>query len=114
MQSIFERKVKAISSAVYVLLFIHSFLQIPKGVPMSYTLLLKRVLAVENLKPAVINIYDYYQTSTLLSFYALLWLILLLNMIYLFLFHFQVTRLRPPTCPPVHDVKEVLSVGRDK
>ncbi|CAM4687033.1 unnamed protein product [Leuciscus chuanchicus] len=37
--------------------------EVPKGVPMSYTLQLKQVLAVENLKPAVINVYDYYQTS---------------------------------------------------
>ncbi|XDV11094.1 hypothetical protein PO909_000124 [Leuciscus waleckii] len=37
--------------------------EVPKGVPMSYTLLLKQVLAVENLKPAVINVYDYYQPS---------------------------------------------------
>ncbi|XP_067308330.1 alpha-2-macroglobulin-like protein 1 isoform X1 [Pseudorasbora parva] len=36
---------------------------VPKGVPMSYTLQLKRVLPVNNLKPAVINVYDYYQTS---------------------------------------------------
>ncbi|XP_067310949.1 alpha-2-macroglobulin-P-like [Pseudorasbora parva] len=37
--------------------------EVPKGVPMSYTLRLKQVLAVKNLKPAVINIYDYYQPS---------------------------------------------------
>ncbi|CAM4320964.1 unnamed protein product [Leuciscus chuanchicus] len=37
--------------------------EVPKGVPMSYTLQLKQVLAVKNLKPAVINVYDYYQTS---------------------------------------------------
>ncbi|XP_067314067.1 pregnancy zone protein-like [Pseudorasbora parva] len=36
---------------------------VPKGVPMSYTLQLKRVLPVNNLKPAVISVYDYYQTS---------------------------------------------------
>ncbi|XP_077086661.1 alpha-2-macroglobulin-like [Siphateles boraxobius] len=36
---------------------------VTKGVPMSYALQLKRVLGVQNLKPAVINIYDYYQTS---------------------------------------------------
>ncbi|XDV12115.1 hypothetical protein PO909_000847 [Leuciscus waleckii] len=36
--------------------------EVPKGVPMSYTLLLKQFLAVENLKPAVISVYDYYQT----------------------------------------------------
>ncbi|KAK7175525.1 hypothetical protein R3I93_002441 [Phoxinus phoxinus] len=37
--------------------------EVPKGIPMSYTLQLKRVLKVNNLKPAVINVYDYYQTS---------------------------------------------------
>ncbi|XP_067226511.1 alpha-2-macroglobulin-like [Chanodichthys erythropterus] len=36
---------------------------VPKGVPMTYTLQLNQVLAVKNLKPAVINVYDYYQTS---------------------------------------------------
>ncbi|XP_067226482.1 alpha-2-macroglobulin-like protein 1 [Chanodichthys erythropterus] len=37
--------------------------EVPKGVPMTYTLQLNQVLAVKNLKPAVINVYDYYQTS---------------------------------------------------
>ncbi|KAK7134020.1 hypothetical protein R3I94_015770 [Phoxinus phoxinus] len=37
--------------------------EVPKGVPVSYSLQLKQVHAVENLKPAVINVYDYYQTS---------------------------------------------------
>ncbi|CAM4321195.1 unnamed protein product [Leuciscus chuanchicus] len=37
--------------------------EVPKGVPMSYTVQLKQVLKVNNLKPAVINVYDYYQTS---------------------------------------------------
>ncbi|XP_067308332.1 pregnancy zone protein-like [Pseudorasbora parva] len=37
--------------------------EVPKGVPMSYTLQLNQVLPVNNLKPAVINVYDYYQTS---------------------------------------------------
>ncbi|CAM4547116.1 unnamed protein product [Leuciscus chuanchicus] len=37
--------------------------EVPKGVPMSYALQLKRVLDVKDLKPAVINVYDYYQTS---------------------------------------------------
>ncbi|ROI15093.1 Alpha-2-macroglobulin [Anabarilius grahami] len=36
--------------------------EVPKGVPMTYTLQLNQVLAVKNLKPAVINVYDYYQT----------------------------------------------------
>ncbi|KAG1931636.1 pregnancy zone protein [Pimephales promelas] len=37
--------------------------EITKGVPMSYALQLKQVLVVKNLQPAVINVYDYYQTS---------------------------------------------------
>ncbi|XP_056097146.1 alpha-2-macroglobulin-P-like [Rhinichthys klamathensis goyatoka] len=37
--------------------------EVTKGVPMSYALQLKQVLDVKNLKPAVINVYDYYQTS---------------------------------------------------
>ncbi|XP_016353787.1 alpha-2-macroglobulin-like [Sinocyclocheilus anshuiensis] len=37
--------------------------EVPKSVPMSYTIRLKQVLVVKNLKPAVINVYDYYQTS---------------------------------------------------
>ncbi|XP_067311051.1 alpha-2-macroglobulin-like protein 1 [Pseudorasbora parva] len=36
--------------------------EVPKEVPLSYTLLLQQVLSVNNLKPAVINVYDYYQT----------------------------------------------------
>ncbi len=42
-----------------------SVLQVPKGIPMSYTIRLKQVLVVKNIKPGVINVYDYYQTSTL-------------------------------------------------
>ncbi|XP_067293425.1 alpha-2-macroglobulin-like protein 1 [Pseudorasbora parva] len=37
--------------------------EVLKGFPITYTLQLKRVLAVQNLKPAVIKVYDYYQTS---------------------------------------------------
>ncbi|XP_067293414.1 alpha-2-macroglobulin-like protein 1 [Pseudorasbora parva] len=37
--------------------------EVLKGFPITYTLQLKRVLAVKNLKPAVIKVYDYYQTS---------------------------------------------------
>ncbi|KAG1949077.1 pregnancy zone protein [Pimephales promelas] len=37
--------------------------EVLKSFPITYTLRLKQVLAVKNLKPAVINIYDYYQTS---------------------------------------------------
>ncbi|KAL7831788.1 hypothetical protein AOLI_G00293360 [Acnodon oligacanthus] len=36
---------------------------IPKVIHMTYQLRLKQVLPVKNLKPAVIKVYDYYQTS---------------------------------------------------
>uniref|UniRef100_A0AAR2KIF3 Uncharacterized protein n=1 Tax=Pygocentrus nattereri TaxID=42514 RepID=A0AAR2KIF3_PYGNA len=39
------------------------FQQIPKDIPMNYQLLIKQLLPVKNLKPAVIKVYDYYQTS---------------------------------------------------
>ncbi|XP_052429368.1 alpha-2-macroglobulin [Carassius gibelio] len=37
--------------------------EVPKGVPMTYRLQLKQVLEVQNLKPAVVEVYDYYQPS---------------------------------------------------
>ncbi|KTF71290.1 hypothetical protein cypCar_00050107 [Cyprinus carpio] len=37
--------------------------EVPKGVPMTYSLQLKQVLAVNDLKPAVVEVYDYYQPS---------------------------------------------------
>ncbi|XP_048016337.1 alpha-2-macroglobulin-like protein 1 [Megalobrama amblycephala] len=37
--------------------------EVLKQFPITYTLRLNQVLAVKNLKPAVINVYDYYQTS---------------------------------------------------
>ncbi|XP_059415069.1 alpha-2-macroglobulin-like [Carassius carassius] len=37
--------------------------EIPKGVPVAYSLLLKQILVVKNLKPAVISVYDYYEPS---------------------------------------------------
>ncbi|XP_051569348.1 alpha-2-macroglobulin-like protein 1 [Myxocyprinus asiaticus] len=37
--------------------------EVSKSVPMTYALQLKAVLAVKNLKPAVVRVYDYYQTS---------------------------------------------------
>lgn len=46
-----------------LLLFIPSVSQVPKGVPMTYRMQLKPVLAVQNLKPAVVEVYDYYQPS---------------------------------------------------
>ncbi len=58
-----------------VLLFFTSVLQVPKGVPMSYTIRLKQVLVVKSIKPGVINVYDYYQTSTLSSFDSCTWLL---------------------------------------
>ncbi|KAI4905625.1 hypothetical protein NFI96_023833 [Prochilodus magdalenae] len=37
--------------------------EVPRDRPMSYQLHLKQVLPVKNLKPAVIKVYDYYQTT---------------------------------------------------
>ncbi|XP_065137337.1 alpha-2-macroglobulin-like isoform X4 [Paramisgurnus dabryanus] len=37
--------------------------EVPKNLPMKYELQLKQILTVKNLKPAVIKVYDYYQTS---------------------------------------------------
>uniref|UniRef100_A0A3B4CL94 Uncharacterized protein n=1 Tax=Pygocentrus nattereri TaxID=42514 RepID=A0A3B4CL94_PYGNA len=37
--------------------------EVPRNIPMNYELHLKQVLPVKNLKPAVIKVYDYYQTS---------------------------------------------------
>ncbi|XP_017537981.1 alpha-2-macroglobulin-like [Pygocentrus nattereri] len=37
--------------------------EVPRDSPMNYFLHLKQVLPVKNLKPAVIKVYDYYQTS---------------------------------------------------
>lgn len=62
-------------SCMYVLLFFASVPQVLKGVPMSCTIRLKQILVVKNLKPTVINVYDYYQTSTLTSFDSCTWLL---------------------------------------
>ncbi|XP_043115316.1 alpha-2-macroglobulin-like [Puntigrus tetrazona] len=37
--------------------------EIPKNVPMNYQIQMKQVLPVKNLRPAVVKVYDYYQTS---------------------------------------------------
>ena len=37
--------------------------QVPKGLPVSYHLTIRQDLPVNNLKPAVVTVYDYYQTS---------------------------------------------------
>ncbi|XP_036454018.1 alpha-2-macroglobulin-like [Colossoma macropomum] len=44
----------------HVFMFIR---KVPRNSPMNYQLHLKQVLPVKNLKPAVIKVYDYYQTS---------------------------------------------------
>uniref|UniRef100_A0A672KPF3 Alpha-2-macroglobulin-like n=1 Tax=Sinocyclocheilus grahami TaxID=75366 RepID=A0A672KPF3_SINGR len=40
--------------------------EIPKHISMNYKMKMKQVLPVKNLKPAVIKVYDYYQTSKIL------------------------------------------------
>uniref|UniRef100_A0A8C2Q753 Alpha-2-macroglobulin-like n=1 Tax=Cyprinus carpio TaxID=7962 RepID=A0A8C2Q753_CYPCA len=37
--------------------------EIPNNIPMNYQIQMKQVLPVKNLKPAVVKVYDYYQTS---------------------------------------------------
>ncbi|XP_052431625.1 alpha-2-macroglobulin [Carassius gibelio] len=37
--------------------------EIPKNIPKNYLIQMKQVLPVKNLKPAVVKVYDYYQTS---------------------------------------------------
>ncbi|KTF90897.1 hypothetical protein cypCar_00047161, partial [Cyprinus carpio] len=37
--------------------------EIPKHISMNYKMKMKQVLPVKNLKPAVVKVYDYYQTS---------------------------------------------------
>ncbi|KAI4893875.1 hypothetical protein NFI96_029753 [Prochilodus magdalenae] len=64
--------------------------EVPRDRPMSYQLHLKQVLPVKNLKPAVIKVYDYYQTSKSLLVYMILTvtvIILLLFTEYKLLFH---------------------------
>uniref|UniRef100_A0A8C2E552 Alpha-2-macroglobulin domain-containing protein n=1 Tax=Cyprinus carpio TaxID=7962 RepID=A0A8C2E552_CYPCA len=39
------------------------FKNIPKNIPMNYQIQMKQVLPVKNLRPAVVKVYDYYQTS---------------------------------------------------
>uniref|UniRef100_A0A672Q704 Alpha-2-macroglobulin-like n=1 Tax=Sinocyclocheilus grahami TaxID=75366 RepID=A0A672Q704_SINGR len=38
--------------------------EIPKNIPMNYQIQMKQVLPVKNLKPAVVKVYDYYQTRS--------------------------------------------------
>ncbi|KAK7171734.1 hypothetical protein R3I93_004127 [Phoxinus phoxinus] len=37
--------------------------EIPQNIPMNYQIKMKQILPVKNLKPAVVKVYDYYQTS---------------------------------------------------
>ncbi len=52
------------TGTVYAFLFI--LLQIPKHIYINYNMKMKPVLPVKNLKPAVVKVYDYYQTSKIL------------------------------------------------
>lgn len=52
------------TGTVYAFLFI--LLQIPKHISINYKMKMKPVLPVKNLKPAVVKVYDYYQTSKIL------------------------------------------------
>ncbi len=46
--------------------WVYFLLQIPQNIPMNYQIQMKQVLQVKNLKPAVVKVYDYYQTSKIL------------------------------------------------
>nr|AAI71612.1 Zgc:171445 protein [Danio rerio] len=48
------------SNGDHVLVYLQ---EVPKGVPVTFSIQLTQTVAVQNLKPAVINIYDYYQRS---------------------------------------------------
>nr|XP_009297326.1 pregnancy zone protein [Danio rerio] len=48
------------SEGDHVLIYLQ---EVPKGVPVTFSIQLTQTVAVQNLKPAVINIYDYYQRS---------------------------------------------------
>ncbi|XP_068074598.2 alpha-2-macroglobulin-like protein 1 [Danio rerio] len=48
------------SNGDHVLVYLQ---EVPKGVPVTFSIQLTRAVAVQNLKPAVINIYDYYQRN---------------------------------------------------
>lgn len=52
-----------------VFCFVNS-VQLPKDMPKNYSLTIIEELRVENLKPAVIKIYDYYQPSTTLTHFT--------------------------------------------
>nr|AAI53920.1 Si:dkey-46g23.3 protein [Danio rerio] len=48
------------SNGDHVLVYLQ---EVPKGVPVTFSIQLTQAVAVQNLKPAVINIYDYYQRN---------------------------------------------------
>uniref|UniRef100_A0A4W4F6Z6 Alpha-macroglobulin receptor-binding domain-containing protein n=1 Tax=Electrophorus electricus TaxID=8005 RepID=A0A4W4F6Z6_ELEEL len=48
------------SKADHIIMYIK---EVPRNIPMYYQLFINQVLPVQNLKPAVIKVYDYYQTS---------------------------------------------------
>ncbi len=88
--------------------FIPSVSQVPKDIPMTYRMQLKQILAVKNLKPAVVEVYDYYQPS---MHSLTLFLAKFRNASKLIFPFFQVMRLRPRTCPHVHDCVSGLALG---
>ncbi len=53
-----------VKSVISMILF--NILQVQKDIPVNLQIELKQILPVKNLKPAVIKVYDYYQTSKIL------------------------------------------------
>uniref|UniRef100_A0A8C2KLK0 Uncharacterized protein n=1 Tax=Cyprinus carpio TaxID=7962 RepID=A0A8C2KLK0_CYPCA len=56
----------SVSSQTGTISRVYFLLQIPNNIPMNYQIQMKQVLPVKNLKPAVVKVYDYYQTSKIL------------------------------------------------
>lgn len=55
---------------LFIMLIVLWFLQVPKSSPQLYTIQMKQVFPVIGLRPAVIKVYDYYQTS-MVSFHLM-------------------------------------------
>ncbi len=47
-------------------MILFNILQVQKDIPVNIQIQLKQIIPVKNLKPAVIKVYDYYQTSKIL------------------------------------------------
>lgn len=80
--------------AIWCLVYLQ---QLQKNIPINYKLHIKQVLPVKNLKPAVIKVYDYYQTSKIFLGYVIYTLLLWLHC-----FHLLILSFRWPVWDRVH------------